>query len=318
MHINTTNSTMVTYFIINGISDHAELQVLIFLLVLLIYLITLGGNMTILLLVCLDRHLHTPMYFFLGNLSILDMSSTTVTLHKILANFISGNKTISFNACMTQVYIFASLTGQELLILTAMGYDRYVAICNPLRYHMVMNHTTCALLATACWMFGFLQVIPPVVILSRFSCYTSNEINHFFCDMVPLMRLSCSDTSLLQLLNLTEGLILSTMTPFCLTFTSYVFIILTITKIPSIAGRRKAFYTCSSHLTVVIFLYIILACQYVTPPSTSSVEVNKLFSLFNTAAIPLLNPLIYSLKNKDVKSALRRRLRWFKHIKQIG
>ncbi|XP_053329238.1 olfactory receptor 5V1-like [Spea bombifrons] len=300
---------MVTHFIIKGISEFPELQLPIFLLVLLIYLTALGGNLTILLLVCLDRHLHTPMYFFLGNLSFLDMSSTTVTLQNPLVKFIAGHVGVSFHACMAQVYLFASITTQELLILTAMGYDRYVAICNPLRYHMVMSRNTCALLAIACWTLGFLQIIPPVFILSSFSCYRSNEVNHFFCDMVPLMRLTCSDTSLLEILNLTEGLILSTLTPFLLTFVSYVFIISSIAKIPSGVGRRKAFYTCSSHLTVVILLYLILVCQYITPLSGRFLDTNKLFSLFNTAAIPMLNPIIYSLKNKDVKSALRRRMK---------
>ncbi|KAM8952738.1 olfactory receptor 6C74-like [Pelodytes ibericus] len=318
MCTNTSNPALVTYFIIKGISDDPELQVPIFLLVLLIYLLALGGNLTILLLVCLDRHLHTPMYFFLGNLSVLDMSSTTVTLHKVLIDFVFGQNTVSFNSCMTQVYIFASLTAQELLILTAMGYDRYAAICNPLHYHVVMNPTSCALLAIACWTLGFLQIIPPVFLLSRFTCYSCNEINHFFCDMVPLMKLSCSDTSLLQILNLTEGLILSTLTPFFLTFTSYVFIISSIIKLPSGVGRHKAFYTCSSHLTIVIILYVILVCQYVVTPATSAWQANKLFSLFNTAAVPVLNPLIYSFNNKDVKLSLRRKMRRLKRIPGIG
>ncbi|KAM4641965.1 olfactory receptor 6C74-like [Discoglossus pictus] len=304
-----TNQTMPAFFIITGISDVPEFQAPIFLLVLLIYLISLGGNMTILVLVCLDHHLHTPMYFFLGNLSFLDMSSTTVTLHKVLITFISGDKTVSFIGCMTQMYFFASLTSQELLLLTAMSYDRYVAICHPLRYHVFMRTRVCVSLTIFCWVFGFLQILPPVIILSGYSCYISNEVNHFFCDMVPVMRLSCSDTSILKLLTLTEGLILATLLPFLLTFISYVFIIITILKICSSAERRKAFLSCSAHLTVVILLYVILVCQYMTPSLTTTAEYSKLFSLFNTAAVPVLNPLIYSLKNKDVKAALRKRLR---------
>ncbi|KAM4696270.1 olfactory receptor 5V1-like [Rhinophrynus dorsalis] len=308
------NQTTVTYFIINGISRIPSFQTLIFLLVLLIYLLTLGGNMTILLLVCFDTHLHTPMYFFLCNLSILDISSTTVTLHYIFIIFITGDSTISYIACIAQMYMFGCLICDELLLLTAMSYDRYVAICNPLHYHMLMNRKTCASLAIACWLLGFLEVIPYIVLLSKLSCYKSNIINHFFCDLVPLMKLSCSDTSFLEILSLTEGLLLITLTPFLLTFTSYIFIITSILRIRSSTGRRKAFYTCSSHLTVVILLYVILFSQYLRPTSKDNLESTKMFSLFNTAAVPMLNPLIYSLKNKDVKSALKRRLRCFQGL----
>ncbi|KAM4641861.1 olfactory receptor 8A1-like [Discoglossus pictus] len=235
----TTNDTTVTYFILKGISGDPRLQVPIFLLVLVIYLITLSGNMTILLLVCWDRQLHTPMYFFLGNLSIMDMSSITITLHKVLSGFTSGDNTISFLGCMTQYYIFSSVTCDELLLLTAMSYDRYVAICNPLLYYAVMNHRVCGLLATICYVIGFIEVFPYLLI-------------------------------------------------------------------SMIAGRYKAFYTCSSHITVVLLLYVMLICQYLNPSSMDSLESNKLFSLFNTAAVPLLNPLIYSLKNEAVKTAFSR------------
>ncbi|KAM4642058.1 olfactory receptor 5B12-like [Discoglossus pictus] len=304
-----TNETMVTYFIIKGISDVPHFQAPIFILVLLIYLITLSGNMAIFNLVCLEPQLHTPMYFFLGNLSLLDITYTTVTLHKVLAIFITGDNTISFLACFVQYYMFASLTACELLMLAAMSYDRYVAICNPLHYHMVMNRNICALLAISCWVCGFMEAIPFLVLLLRISCYRSNIINHFYCDIVPFMKLSCSDISALETLVFTEGLFITLFMPFILIFISYVFIIITILKIRSSIGRCKAFYTCSSHLTVVILLYVTLNCQYVRPSSGGSLDSKKLFSLFNTATVPLLNPLIYSLKNKDVKSALRRRLR---------
>ncbi|XP_056397417.1 olfactory receptor 6C74-like [Hyla sarda] len=303
----SSNQTMVAYFIIQGISDVPELQLPIFLLVLLIYLVTLGGNMTILLLVCLDHRLHSPMYFFLANLSIVDMSSSTISLHKVLLIFISGNRAVSFNGCILHIYFFASITGHELFILSVMSYDRYVAVCNPLRYHSVMTRGLCILLASCCWMLGFLLIIPPVVIVSGFTCYISNHIDHFFCDIGSIARLTCSDTSILEILTLTEGLIVSTLLPFFLTFIPYVFIISAIIKIPTRTGRRKAFYTFSSHLTVVVILYVILTCQYILPVTVNATD-KKFFALFNTAAVPMLNPLIYSLKNKDVKSALRR---WF-------
>ncbi|KAM5145668.1 olfactory receptor 2AP1-like [Mantella aurantiaca] len=298
---------MVTYFILKGISDVSKLQVPIFLFVLVIYLITLGSNLTILLLVCLDYQLHTPMYFFLSNLSILDISSTTVTLHNIFNIFVTGYNIVSFIGCMAQIYIFSWLSGNELILLTAMSYDRYAAICNPLHYTTIMSSSVCAGLAIFSWLFSFLQILPVMVTLSQFSCYTSNIINHFFCDVMPMISLSCSDTSTLKLLILTEGGLLCTFTPFLLTFISYMFIIATIMRMKSNTGRSKAFYTCSSHITVVSLTYTFIACQYFTPSDT--LKFGKLLALFNTAVVPMLNPLIYSLKNKDVKSALQRQLK---------
>ncbi|KAM5145666.1 olfactory receptor 6C1-like [Mantella aurantiaca] len=300
---------MVSYFILKGISDVPDLQLVIFLLVLLIYHVTLGGNLTILLLVCLDSQLHTPMYFFLCNLSILNISSTTITLHKILAIFVTGDNAVSFAACLAQVYVFTWLCGDELVLLTAMSYDRYVAICNPLHYSTVMNRRVCAGLAIFCWSFSFLQILPAMIVLTRFSCYTSNIIDHFFCEILGLMNLSCSDTFMLQMLMFTEGVLLSTFTPFLLTFISYAFIIATIMRIKTSTGRSKAFYTCSSHLTVVALQYTTIACQYLTPSGTF--KSGKFLSMFNTAVIPMLNPFIYSLKNRDVKSALQRKLKYF-------
>ncbi|XP_053328406.1 olfactory receptor 8D1-like [Spea bombifrons] len=304
--MNLTDDSAVSFFVIKGISDAPELQVPIFLLVLFMYLLTLGGNMTILLLVCSDPQLHTPMYFFLCNLSIMDILSSTVTLHKILAVFITGDNTVPFLACMMQMFIFTSLVCNELLILAAMSYDRYVAICNPLRYSTVMSQRVCALLSFFCWLLGFLESIPHVVVLSQSFCYRSKEINHFFCDILPLVKLSCSDSSLSGLLMFTCGLFLSIF-PFLSTLIPYVFIINAVMKIRSTTGKYKAFYTCSSHLFVVILLYLTLVCQYLRPVSQDNLDSNKFFSLFNTAAVPMLNPLIYSLKNKDVKSALRQR-----------
>ncbi|XP_075117090.1 olfactory receptor 6C1-like [Leptodactylus fuscus] len=302
-----SSHTPVKYFIIKGISDVPEMQVLIFLLVLVIYLITVGGNLTILLLIFLDRHLHNPMYFFLGNLSVVDISCSTITLHRILLSFLTGDRTISVTECMIQTYMFGSLAGHELFILTVMSYDRYVAVCNPLNYHMVMNRRSCGLLASLCWVLGFVQTLSLVGILSSYTCYTSIEIDHFFCDIVPMMKMTCNDTSVLENLFFFQGLFLITIAPFLLTFLPYVFIIAAILKIHTGSGRRKAFYTCSSHMTVVVLLYTTLASQYLAPNSISSLSSKKLFALFNTAVVPMLNPLIYSLKNKDVKEAMRRK-----------
>ncbi|KAM4641701.1 olfactory receptor 8U9-like [Discoglossus pictus] len=306
------NQTEVLNFILIGITDNSDLQTPIFLVILLIYLFTLGGNMTILLLVSLDPHLHTPMYFFLGNLSVIDMSTTTISLHKIFSSYISQDNTISFFACMTQAFMFSSFTTDELLILTAMSYDRYVAICKPLHYLLIMSTPVCVALAIVCWMLGFIAVTPYLVILSSYTCYRSNIINHFYCDLVPLMKLTCNDTTTLEILIVIEVLLLG-FSQFFLTMCSYIFIITTILKIRSSTGRQKAFYTCSSHLTVVVLLYITLFCLYLRPASMGNMAFTKIFSLINTVAVPVLNPLIYSLKNNEVKSALRQQLRWCGH-----
>ncbi|KAM9326408.1 olfactory receptor 2A12-like [Gastrophryne carolinensis] len=302
------NQTSIAFFIIKGISDVPEIETIAFILVLLVYILTLFGNMTILLLVCMDSQLHTPMYFLLANLSLADMSCTTSSLHKILTSFVTRDKTISFEGCMVQTFMSGCFTVHQLFILTVMSYDRYVAICNPLKYHLVMNSRTCGLLASICWVLGFLLVVPLVSILSSFSCFSSAEVNHFLCDIVPLMKITCNDTTLLDILFFIEGLFFFTLVPFFLTFIPYIFIIVAILKIRTSTGRRKAFYTCSSHLTVITLLYTILASQYLTPSSSSTLDKRKLYALFNMAAVPLLNPLIYSLKNKDVNAALKRRL----------
>ncbi|KAM5145583.1 olfactory receptor 8U8-like [Mantella aurantiaca] len=294
------NGTPPIIFIIGGISDIPALQLPIFFLVLLLYLSTLGGNITILLLICLDRHLHTPMYVFLANLSILDICCSTITLHKLLFIFLSGDNTISLTECLAQIYVFLSLTCNELLILTAMSYDRYVAVCNPLRYNVIMNPKICILLITTCW------ILETLIELTKLTCFQSNTINHFFCDLIPVIKITCSDTSILEIYILVVGFLAVIVIPFLLTFISYVFIIVSIMKIQTNTGRHKAFYTCSSHLTVVLLLYTTLIFQYLRPVSEDSLESNKFFSFFNIVAVPILNPLIYSLKNKDVKAAIKR------------
>ncbi|XP_056397358.1 olfactory receptor 1019-like [Hyla sarda] len=305
-----TNVSVVKYFIIAGISEVPMIRIIIFLLVLLIFVLTFGGNLSIVLLVCLDPQLHTPMYFFLCNLSIVDITCSTNNLHNLLLSFLSGDNTVSVLRCTVQIFIFLSLTCGELLILAAMSYDRYMAICNPLHYNMIMNGRLCTLLAIMCWGMGTVESIPIFLELLRVSCYKSNMVNHFFCDIMPVLKLSCSDARFLDLYILTVGVVISAFCPFLMTCVSYVFIIVTILKIRSTTGRRKAFYTCSSHLTVVSLLYTTLAIQYMRPHSLVNLGSNKLISLFNTAAVPILNPLIYSLRNKDIKAAFRRRMRW--------
>ncbi|XP_056397383.1 olfactory receptor 5B12-like [Hyla sarda] len=299
------NETM-TYFIIKGISDDPQLQAPIFVLVLLIYLIVLVGNMSLLLLVCLDSHLHAPMYFFLANLSIVDLSSSTATLHKTLLMFITGDKKVPYVACMVQSHLFGSLLAHGIFILTAMSYDRYVAICRPLNYTIIMNFKICLLLAAFCWTFGFIQYTSFIWLVAKISCFSTNVIDHFCCDLVPLMQIACSDITTLKAFSNFQGPFLYIVIPFLLILTSYIFIIRSIMKIRSSIGRRKAFYTCSSHLTVIVLLYTTLIFQYLMPGNI--IGHKKLFSLLNMAIIPMLNPFIYSLKNRDVKAAFSRRI----------
>ncbi|XP_063794686.1 olfactory receptor 6C74-like [Pseudophryne corroboree] len=296
------NVTGITFFVLTGVSDVPKVRVAVFLFVLITYVMTVGGNVTIMSLILLDHSLHTPMYFFLSNLSCLDIIFTSITLHRILFSFISGDKTIVFSDCMVTLYCFLSLAGIELFILSAMSYDRYVAICNPLHYQMVMSRMVCILLSALCWVLGFIEMIPVIYIVYKFSCYTSNVINHFFCDLMALMKLSCSDTYLLEMTLLivaAEGAI----TPFLLIIISYINIIHAILKISSATGSRKAFYTCSSHLTVVSLYFVTASCLYLKPPSMITLDSDKLVSLVYTAVVPMLNPFIYSLKNKEVKVA---------------
>ncbi|XP_030050891.1 olfactory receptor 5V1-like [Microcaecilia unicolor] len=299
------NRTSIAEFILLGFSDHPHLQLLISVTVFLIFLISVLGNFMFLILVCTDPHLQKPMYFFLGNLSFLDICNTSVTLSTLLESLLTGNMFISFSVCMAQLYFFISLTATEVLLLTAMAYDRYVAICNPLRYVLVMNWRVCVLLASFSWIIGFVETIPHAIMTSQFSFCRSNEVNHFFCDLTVLMKLSCSDVLNLEIVVFFEGVFVVAI-PFGLTLTSYSYIISNILNIHSANGRRKAFSTCSSHLTIVILFYGTLICMYVRPPSMYSPKQDKLISLLYTALIPMLNPIIYSLRNKEVTKALNK------------
>ncbi|XP_029435653.1 olfactory receptor 5V1-like [Rhinatrema bivittatum] len=302
------NHTDVTEFLILGFSEFPELQFPLFVLFSVLYLIAVLGNLLIICIICADRHLHIPMYFFLANLSVLDISSLTVTVPKLLTILLTGNKTISFSECIIQMYWFLTGLGIEFLLLTAMAYDRYVAICNPLRYTIVMNRKVCVLLAVISWLTGFLEVIPHAIVTSQLSFCESKTINHIFCDLTALIKLSCTETSVIEMMTFAEG-VFTAFTPFLLTLTSYVFIISTILKIRSKEGKSKAFSTCSSHLTVIILLYGSIIGVYNQPRSVDSTHENKLITVIYIIIIPLLNPLIYSLRSKELKAALRKVIR---------
>ncbi|XP_029437206.1 olfactory receptor 1019-like [Rhinatrema bivittatum] len=298
------NLTTVTEFIILGFPEYPDLQIPLFLLFLLIYLIILMGNFTIIALTCLDPRLHTPMYFFLCNLSFLDISYTSVTLPKLLDIFLRKRQRISAFGCFTQVYFFIFSVCEEFLLLTVMGYDRYVAVCHPLRYTVIMNQEVCGLISTGALIFGFMDPVAHTVLLSHISYCGSNEINHFFCDPSALLKLSCSSTSTVENMSYVLGAFLA-LPCFILTLTSYACIISAILRIRSTEGRRNAFSTCSSHLTVVILFYGTIMYLYLRPTSMQSLTQNKLFALLYNVLIPMFNPIIYSLKNREVKEALR-------------
>ncbi|XP_029435838.1 olfactory receptor 24-like, partial [Rhinatrema bivittatum] len=272
-----------------------------------LYLISVLGNLLIICIVCADLHLHTPMYFFLANLSVLDICSLTNIMPKLLAILLSNNGNISFSACILQMQCYMMFLGIEFTLLTSMAYDRYVAICNPLRYTIIMNKKVCGLLAAASWVTGSIEVLPHTIVISQFSFCDSNVINHFFCENEALVNLACTDTSFILIMTVVEGIFI-TFTPFLLTLTSYVFIISTILKIRSKEGKSKAFSTCSSHLTVIFLLYGTLIGLYMHPETQDSTKSNKLPTAMYVVTLPLLNPLIYSLRSKELKGALKKAL----------
>ncbi|XP_024079908.2 olfactory receptor 11A1-like [Terrapene carolina triunguis] len=299
------NQSDITEFILCRFRNLYPFQTGPFVLVLLTYITTMAGNTLIIVTILVDKGLHTPMYFFLGNLSFLDIWYTSNIVPKMLQGFLAEKGVvISFSGCVTQLYIFGSQAATEILLLTVMAYDRYLAICNPLRYMTLMNWRVCIKLASCSWLGGFLFNPVLVAWIYRLRFCGPNEIDHFFCDFMPLVKLSCSDTHLITLASFLLAAT-ATLIPFLLTLTSYAFIIAAIVKNPSSTGRQKAFSTCTSHLTVVSTFYGALAMVYIVPKANSAVNLNKIFSLLYSLVTPLLNPLVYSLRNKDVNDALR-------------
>ncbi|KAM4663599.1 olfactory receptor 8I2-like [Discoglossus pictus] len=291
-------------FILEGITDLPELQIPLFLVFLLMYLLTLMGNLVIITVVYLDLHLHNPMYYLLCNLAFLDILYSSIIQPKLLSVFLTEHN-ISFIGCIIQLYIFLSLASTEFLSLTAMAYDRYVAICNPLHYLVIMSKRVCVLLTVTCWLIGFADPAAHTVVIAQLPFCRSRVINHFYCDVSVLLKLSCVDTSFIEFMSFIVGSVLG-LPAFLLTLTSYVCIISTILKISSAKGRQKAFSTCVSHLTVVILFYGSLLIVYMRPTPYYSSTQAKPLSLLYTVLIPLCNPLIYTLRNNDVRRALQK------------
>ncbi|XP_012668281.1 olfactory receptor 6J1 [Otolemur garnettii] len=294
----------VTEFILLGFALSREVELLFLVLLLPTFLLTLLGNLLIISIVLFYSRLHTPMYFFLCNLSVLDTLFTSVISPKVLVNLASGNKTISFAGCITQCYFYFFLGTVEFLLLTVMSYDRYAAICEPLRYTVIMRPPVCIGTVMFSWVGGFLSVLFPTILISQLPFCGSNVINHFFCDSGPLLALACADTSAIELMDF----MLSSMVILCcivLVAYSYTFIILTIVRIPSASGRKKAFNTCASHLTIVIISSGITVFIYVTPSQKEYLEINKIPSVLSSVVTPFLNPFVYTLRNDTVLGILR-------------
>ncbi|XP_006902322.1 PREDICTED: olfactory receptor 8J2-like [Elephantulus edwardii] len=299
------NFTQVMEFVLMGVSDRPELQVPLFFVFLLIYGLTVAGNLGIITLTSVDARLQTPMYFFLRHLAIINLGNSTVIAPKMLVNFLVKKKTISYYCCAAQLGGFLVFIVAEIFMLAAMAYDRYVAICNPLLYMVVVSRQICLLLVSLTYLYSLTTALTVSSCVFSMSYCSSNVINHFYCDNVPLLALSCSDTYIPETAVFTfsgTNLFFSMI----IVLVSYFNIVLAILRIQSSEGRQKAFSTCASHMIAVTVFYGTLLFMYLQPRTNHSLDTDKMASVFYTLVIPMLNPLIYSLRNKEVKDALKR------------
>ncbi|ELW69666.1 olfactory receptor 478-like [Tupaia chinensis] len=298
------NHTAVSEFVLLGLTQDPVLRVILFVIILCIYLVTIFGNLSTIILIRTSSQLHHPMYFFLSHLALADMGSSSSVTPNMLVNFLVERNTISFLGCGFQLCFARS---SECLLLAVMAYDRFVAICNPLLYSVKMSTQVCVQLLLVAYTAGFLNAFSYVICFCSLFFFRHNHINHFFCDFAPLLELSCSDTSIPAVVSsFSAGSIVAVAVT--VIAVSYIYILVTILKMRSVEGRRKAFSTCTSHLTVVTLFYGTLTFIYVMPKSSFSTDQNKVLSVFYMVVIPMLNPLIYSLRNNEMKGALRREL----------
>ncbi|MBZ3869749.1 Olfactory receptor 2S2 [Sciurus carolinensis] len=297
-------------FILLGLSAHPKLEKTFFVLILLMYLVILLGNGILILVTILDSHLHTPMYFFLGNLSFLDICYTTSSVPLILDSFLTPRKTISFSACAVQMFLSFAMGATECVLLSMMAFDRYVAICNPLRYPVVMSKAVYVPMAAGSWAAGSITATVQTSLAMRLPFCGDNVINHFTCEILAVLKLACADISI-NVISMVVANVIFLGVPVLFISFSYVFILATILRIPSAEGRKKTFSTCSAHLTVVVVFYGTILFMYGKPKSKDPLGADKqdladkLISLFYGVVTPMLNPIIYSLRNKDVKAAVR-------------
>ncbi|XP_055445547.1 olfactory receptor-like protein OLF3 [Bubalus kerabau] len=301
------NQTWVREFILLGLSSDWAPQVALFVLFSVTYLLTLLGNVLIVLLIRLDSRLHTPMYCFLTNLSLVDVSYATSIVPQMLVHFLAEHKGIPYVSCAAQLFFSLGLGGIEFVLLAVMAYDRYVAVCDPLRYSVIMHGGLCARLAVTSWVSGSVNSLLQTTITFQLPMCTNKYIDHISCELLAVVRLACVDTSSNEVAIMVSSIVLL-MTPFCLVLLSYIRIISTILTIQSTEGRRKAFHTCASHLTVVVLCCGMAIFTYIQPNPSPSVLQEKLISLFYAILTPMLNPMIYSLRNKEVKGAWQKLL----------
>uniref|UniRef100_A0A8C3WD94 Olfactory receptor n=1 Tax=Catagonus wagneri TaxID=51154 RepID=A0A8C3WD94_9CETA len=302
-------------FILLGLTDDPQLQIMIFLFLFFNYILSMMGNLIIIILTLLDPHLKTPMYFFLRNFSFLEISFTTVCIPRFLISILTGDKSISYNVCATQLFFFLLLGVTEFYLLAAMSYDRYVAICKPLHYPVIMNRKVCYQLVLSSWVTGFLIIFPPLALGLKLDFCASKIIDHFLCDTSPILQLSCTDTHDLELTSFVLAVVTLVVT-LLLVVLSYTYIIKTILKFPSVQQRTKAFSTCSSHMVVVSITYGSCIFMYMKPSAKERVTLTKGVAVLNSSVAPLLNPFIYTLRNQQVKEALKDVLQRFCQFQQ--
>nr|XP_033793491.1 olfactory receptor 1509-like [Geotrypetes seraphini] len=302
------NETRVTEFQLLGLSKYPHLQAEFFVLFFILYLLTLLGNTLIVTAIAMDSHLQTPMYFFLSNLSVLEMCYTSITMPNILTSLLLNSHTISTFACFAQTYLFTLCATVECLMLTVMAYDRYVAICVPLRYLVIMNKQVCLGLAAMCWLCGILNSVLQTYPVTLLPYCGPNEIDRMYCEIQPLVKLSCNDPYLNKILRSGSAIFFG-ICCLILILISYVYITAAILRMPSAEGRHKAFSTCASHITVVALYYGALIFMYFRPSSSSSHKMDSFVSIIYSTVIPVLNPMIYSLRNKEVKGSLKKGLK---------
>ncbi|XP_036315990.1 olfactory receptor 24 [Pipistrellus kuhlii] len=298
------NQTSISEFILLGLSEKREMEPLLFALFLCMYVITVLGNVLIILTISSDSHLHTPMYFFLANLSLVDFGLATNTVPKMLVNIQTKSKSISYPCCLTQMYFFHFFGIVDSVLIAVMAYDRFVAICHPLHYTTIMSPRLCGLLAGGPWVFSYFISLTHILLMVHL-VFCGNKIPHYFCDLNPLLRLSCMDTSVNKIFVLVvAGMVIAT--PFICILASYTRILVAIVQVPSAGGRKKAFSTCSSHLSVVALFYGTTIGVYLCPSSVHTAVKEKASAVMYTAVTPMLNPFIYSLRNRDINGALRK------------
>lgn len=299
------NSTEVNEFRLLGLSDTPELQVPLFITFTLIYLITLVGNLGMITLILLDPCLHTPMYFFLSNLSLVDCVYSSAVTPKVMAGFLTGDKVISYGGCVAQMFFVVAFASTDCFLLAVMAYDRHAAVCKPLHYTTTVTPSVCARMAIGCYIWGFVESAIHTGFTFCLSFCHSNVVHHFFCDIPPILALSCSDIHINEIV-LFALATFNVLFALIVIFTSYLFILIAILRMPSAEGRKKAFSTCASHLTAIAMFYGTVIFMYLQPSSSHSMDNDQVASVFYAIIVPMLNPIIYSLRNREVNSAFRK------------